>query len=368
MTKSTLFVCFALIALSACQAFEEWSQKDSANITDWPSEASPKKIGLLMSENILNRPFDFQVNKRRKSLIYPEVLAWRGALIVANRAEEEAILDKATKRFDFFLGQQGAGYLSTNAHGDFRVTGVLPLEIYKTMPDPKYMSLGLSFADRQWQDPSTNGFTREARYWVDDMYMINALQVSAYRVSGNRIYLDRTADLTADYLAKLQKDNGLFIHAPFAPYYWSRGNGWFAAGMAELLTVLPKDHPHYAFIRARFTMMMDALLACQSKTGLWRQLLDKPDYWEETSGTGMFVYAMVLGVKNGFLVGDQYKTAIRRGWLALAERVDDEGNVSDVCVGTNPNKVEKTYLERPRVKGDLHGQLAVIWCAGALID
>ncbi len=368
MTRKILLGSLTLVFVMGCQTIQQLTQDNSTSITQWPSRANPKKVGLLMSENFLKRPFDFEVNKRRKTLIYPEVLAWRGTLIVANKANKSELLERATRKFDYFMTEQGVSCLSTNAHVDYRVTGVVPLEIYKTTPVPKYRALGLYFADRQWDNPSTNGFTREARYWVDDMYMINALQVSSYLVSGKKIYLDRAASLTSDYLSKLQKENGLFIHAPFAPYYWSRGNGWFAAGMAELLCVLPQDHPQYTFIKTRFTMMMDALVACQSQNGLWRQLLDKPEYWEETSGTAMFVYAMTLGVKHGILTGDQYSAAIRRGWLALAAKVDAEGNVSDVCVGTNANEVEDTYLKRPRVTGDLHGQLAVLWCAGALMD
>lgn len=368
MTKKILLGGLMLIGLLGCQTIQQFTQDNSTSITQWPSRANPKKVGLLMADNFLKRPFDFQVNKRRKTLIYPEILAWRGTLIVANKTGNKELLERATRKFDYFMTEKGISCLSTNAHVDYRVTGVVPLEIYKTTPVPKYKALGLYFADRQWDNPSTNGFTREARYWVDDMYMINALQVSAYIVSGKTNYLDRSAALTADYLAKLQKDNGLFIHAPFAPYYWSRGNGWFAAGMAEMLCVLPKDHPQYTFIATRFTMMMDALVACQSSNGLWRQLLDKPEYWEETSGTAMFVYAMTLGVKSGILTGDQYTRAIRKGWLALATKVDAEGNVSDVCVGTNANEVEDTYLKRPRITGDLHGQLAVLWCAGALMD
>ena len=368
MNKITLVMGLALAGLLGCQTVQNEKHTSITGLTEWKSDASPKKIGLLMAENFMKRPFDYEVNKRRKTLIYPEVLAWRGTLIVANKAGDQKLLEHATQKFDYFFTEKGSACLSTNAHVDYRVTGVVPLEIFKTTPDSKYKTLGLSFADRQWQNPSTNGFTREARYWVDDMYMINALQVSAYQVSGKKVYLDQAAALTADYLAKLQQENGLFIHAPFAPYYWSRGNGWFAAGMAEMLCVLPKDHPQYGFVKTRFTQMMDALVKCQAPNGLWRQLLDKPEYWEETSGSAMFAYAMTLGLKNGFLTGEPYVNAVRKAWLALAAKVDAEGNVSDVCVGTNANEVLSTYFDRPRKTGDLHGQLAVLWFAGALMD
>jgi len=38
--------------------------------------------------------------------------------------------------------------------------------------------------------------------------------------------------------------------------------------------------------------MMASLLKMQGDDGLWRQLLDHPEAWPETSGTGMFAFAM----------------------------------------------------------------------------
>ncbi len=48
------------------------------------------------------------------------------------------------------------------------------------------------------------------------------------------------------YLDKLQQPNGLFYHAPDVPFFWGRGDGWVAAGMAEMLRDLPQDHPRHA--------------------------------------------------------------------------------------------------------------------------
>lgn len=39
----------------------------------------------------------------------------------------------------------------------------------------------------------------------------------------------------------------------------------------------------------------------QSEGGLWRQLIDKPESWPESSGSVMFAFAIVTGVKNGWL-------------------------------------------------------------------
>ena len=84
-------------------------------------------------------------------------------------------------------------------------------------------------------------------------------------------------------------------------YFWGRGDGWFAAGMAEMLRDLPANHPQRARILAGYKTMMAALLRYQAKDGMWRQLIDHEEFWEESSSTGMFAYAMITGVKNGWL-------------------------------------------------------------------
>src|SRR6185312_12748845 len=134
---------------------------------------------------------------------------------------------------------------------------------------------------------------------------------------GDAKYLDRAATTMAAYLAKLQQPNGLFFHAPDSPFFWGRGNGWVAAGLSELLSELPADHPQRKPIFAGYQKMMSALLAAQAPDGMWRQLLDKPDAWDESSATGMFTFAFVTGVKHGWLDEKTYAPAARKAWLAL---------------------------------------------------
>ncbi len=78
------------------------------------------------------------------------------------------------------------------------------------------------------------------------MYMITIVQSQAYRVTQDVKYIDRAAKEMVLYLDTLQRENGLFYHAPDVPYYWGRGNGWMAAGMAVLLRYLPKDNQYRA--------------------------------------------------------------------------------------------------------------------------
>lgn len=360
-----IFVFSMLLAVLSLNGGNAAAQ--SKYFGNWAPGTSPKEIGKRLAENWLKRDFEFQSGKRQY-LIYPEICTWYGALTIAEETKDKDLKERLARKFDRFLTADGAKNLSPAAHVDYRVIGVVPLEIYMQTNDRKYLTLGQSFADKQWEKTTDDGITAEARYWIDDMYMITAVQVQAYRATGNKTYLDRAATAAAAYLEKLQQPNGLFFHAPDSPYYWSRGNGWFAAGMAELLRDLPKTHPKRAAIMKSFNLMMESLLKYQAEDGLWRQLVDKPESWVETSGTGMFTFAMVTGVKEGWLDKKKYGTAARKAWLGLVKHIDADANVTDVCIGTNKGFSVQYYLDRERKTGDLHGQAAASWAAMALLQ
>lgn len=342
---------------------------------NWPAGTSPQEIGRRAAENFVARPLDFQTHPNRKYVIYPEVCAWYGSLNVAKLTGDKDLQSRLIKKFDPLLGAE-ANRISPDDHVDYRVFGIVPLEIFLETHDARYLEIGKSLADKQWLDPTPDGVTHEARYWVDDIYMISAVQVQAYRATHDPVYLDHAAVTVATYLDKLQQPNGLFFHAPDSQFFWGRGNGWFAAGMAELLSELPANHPKRDRILRGYKTMMASLLKYQTDEGLWRQLIDKPESFLETSGSGMFAFAMVTGVKHGWLDAATYGPAARKAWLGLVSRVDDKANIKDVCVGTNkaakevgadPETQLKFYLNRSRRTGDLHGQAALLWTASALL-
>jgi len=332
----------------------------------WPAGSSPNEIGKRLAENWAKRDFEFQSGKRQ-FLIYPEACAWYGSLVTASLLKDKDLQSRLATKFDRFLTAEGGKNISPAEHVDYHVIGIVPLEIYLQTKDKKYLDFGKGFADRQWEKTTDDGITAEARYWIDDMYMITAIQTQAYRATGDKKYLERAAKTMVAYLDKLQQPNGLFYHAPDAQFYWGRGNGWQAAGMTELLLSLPKDHPLRPRIVKGYNLMMASLLKYQSDDGLWRQLIDHPESWAETSGTGMFAFAFVTGVKKGWLPKKTYGSAARKAWLGLVKHIDANGNVTDVCIGTNKGFSVQYYMDRGRAVGDLHGQAAALWSVMALL-
>lgn len=335
----------------------------SQAFANWPPGSSPAEVGTRVAENFVARPFQ----RPTGFIIYPEVCTWYGSLTLARLTANKDLQQRLVRKFDPLQTPDGSKNISPDAHVDYRVFGTVPLEIFIQTKDPKFLKLGRSFADKQWETTTVDGITTEARYWIDDMFMITAVQVQAYRATGKQVYIDRAARTMVAYLDKLQQPNGLFFHALDSQFYWSRGNGWMAAGSAELLRSLPAKHPARPRILEGYRKMMASLLTMQGEDGLWRQLLDHPEAWPETSGTGMFAFAMVTGVKNGWLDAATYGPVARRAWLGLVKYIDADGNISNVCAGTNKGTSVQYYLDRPRNVGDLHGQAPVLWTASALL-
>lgn len=344
---------------------------------DWPLGTDPAAIGSYVANHYVTSQFaNFGASTPAESITYPEVCTWYGALQVAKATKSKDLIEKLVGRFDPLMAQSES-LVPKPDHVDHSVFGAVPLELYMITNQNRYLSLGQPFADQQWDLPeslrpeqqkyATQGLSWQSRMWIDDMYMITLLQVQAFRATGNKKYIDNAAKEMAAYLDVLQQPNGLFFHAQDAPFLWGRGNGWVAAGMTELLSSLPLENPNRSKIFDAYKKMMAALKTYQDKSYMWHQLLDEPDAWAETSATGMFTFAMIVGVKKGWLDEKEYGPIAKNGWIALVKYINEAGDIKEVCEGTNKKNDKQYYLGRERVTGDLHGQAPVLWCAAALL-
>src|ERR1700678_4435956 len=290
----------------------------STEFADWPAGVAPQEVGKNLAEHFVTSPHQYT-----KTIHYSEVCAWYGALQFAELTHDDALRQALIKKFEPLMpGGAEADRRPERHHVDDSIFGVVPLEIAVQTKDAKFLKEGVWWADRQWESPQPDGLSGETRYWIDDMYMLTMLQLESYRATGDKKYLDRDAKEMVAYLDKLQQPNGLFYHAPDVKYFWGRGDGWVAAGMAEMLRTLPEDHPDRARILRGYKLMMSGLLKYQGKDGMWRQLIDHDEAWPESSSSAMFTFGLITGVKNGLLGDKTYRAGARRSWRGGGGQVD----------------------------------------------
>lgn len=327
---------------------------------------SPAAIGRLAANAYLDTP-QLMMYRQEKvvGVHYADAAAAYGAIRLARAIRDNTLLARVAARHRQLLAE---AIPNSRNHVDVNLYGLWPLALAARDGDPADRARGLEMADGQWREVGPDGLTRQARYWIDDIWMIGALQIEAWRVTRDSKYLDRAALMARLYIARLQEPNGLFHHGPDAPFFWARGNGWVAAGLGEILSELPKTHPDYPVIVAGYRRMMAALLTTQADDGMWRQLIDHSEAWKETSATAMFGFAMVQGVRRGILADPAYRRAYRRAWAALSTYVRPDGKVREVCAGTGQSRDAAYYLTRPRIVGDFHGQAPLMWFAAVLAE
>lgn len=345
-------------------------------LADFPEGYSPQEVGKRIAYRFVE-PWQKHALHAGKWIGYPQTFYWNGSLQFAAITGDNELLKRVQNKFEPLFTTEKQ-LLPIMNHVDLNMFGSLPLEFYHVTKEKRYLDLGLPYADTQWQVPSDakpdekqwadKGYTWQTRLWIDDMYMITVVQAQAYKVTGDRRYIDQAANEMVLYLDELQRPNGLFYHAPDVPFYWLRGNGWMAAGVTDLLRYLPEEHEHRSRIMEGYHKMMENIKKYQQPSGMWNQLIDEPDYWPETSGSAMFAYALITGVKKGWLDANEYGQAARNAWIAMVPYVDEQGAVAEVCVGTNKKNDKQYYYDRRRVKGDYHGQGPYLWCAVALLE
>ena len=190
------------------------------------------------------------------------------------------------------------------------------------------------------------GTPRYASGWSDDFYLGTIAAVRA----GDAEALAAAVRLVTATAARLQQPSGLYHQDAGAPTAWGRGNGFGALGLAELLTVLPPDHPDRETVLDTHRRHLAAMRAHQAPDGMWRQIVDVPGSYRETSVTAMTLTAMARGLRLGWL-DESYRPVVDRAWRALLAHVLVDGALVDVCFSTGAGPTRRHYLDRPAVNG-----------------
>ena len=197
---------------------------------------------------------------------------------------------------------------------------------------------------------------------IDDLYMIAPYWCRKAMLLEDSKWLDRAINESLHYFDYLWDTedklmNPLWMQKRKGPYglYWGRGNGWYIMAITDLLTFIPQDHPKRKEVLNDYRSFIKGIVLRQGKEGLWYQILDKPDSYQETSCSGMFTYCILKGINEGWL-DDSYFPAAKKGWYGLLSVVNENNELTGVCPPSDISEDPNYYLKgrAPRVH-DQHG-------------
>lgn len=225
--------------------------------------------------------------------------------------------------------------------------GASLIELVMRRPTPVFMNYVNTTAEHLlYAEPRLGDGTiariwpHENTIWADDLFMGISFLCRMGKMTGDVRYFDDAANQVLNYHKYLWDDRReIYYHCYHTDVkehgvaHWSRANGWMLMAQADLLTMMPENHPKREAVIENFNRQVKGVLQYQGKNGLWHQVLDKTDSYEEITGTAMFVFGIARGVREGWINKD-YIYAAEQGLKGMMTKMTDRGDVTAICVGT----------------------------------
>ncbi len=266
-------------------------------------------------------------------------------------------------------------------------SGKMLLRYLERTGDEKYALAADAIRAQLADHPRTSegAFWHKQRYpwqlWLDGVYMGMPF-LAHYDLREGDMHGVEEAIAEALIVDRRLRDaeSGLYFHAwdekaaqvwadpdtGLSKYFWSRGMGWYAMALVDLLDFVPEERadlrePVIEIIQ-RFA---DAILA-HRVDGVWYQVTDRPQAignYKEASGSSMFVYMLAKAVNKGYLdtsyaeaAADAYASLVREFVNVNANSSVSLQNVCQVAgLGYGRDGSYRYYMSEPVISNDPKG-------------
>jgi rhamnogalacturonyl hydrolase YesR len=210
-------------------------------------------------------------------------------------------------------------------------------------------------------------FPHEMTLWADDLYMSVPFLARMGNFSEDKKYWDDAILQIKNFSKYLWDENKeLYWHCYYSDLkrngvsHWGRCNGWVMMAKVHLLNFLPEDYPGREEMIKDLERQILGIAKYQSADGLWHQILDKTDSYIESSCSAMFTYCIARAVNQKW-IDERYGSIAINGWEGLKKhKIQLDGQVKDICIGTGIEDNMVFYYERPAKLNEKHGLGAVI--------
>jgi unsaturated rhamnogalacturonyl hydrolase len=114
--------------------------------------------------------------------------------------------------------------------------------------------------------------------------------------------------------------------------HWSRGNGWGLYGATELVKYLSDADPRREEAERLFKDLVLGCLEYQDEDGMWHQEITDHTSFVETSGTGLILYALGVGLEKG-IIDSSYMENFQNGLKGYLKYIALDGSIYHTCQG-----------------------------------
>lgn len=327
------------------------------------------------------------------------------AVMDAGRAYDRPdFYDYALRYYDTIVRPDGSviTYKKSNYNLDHICPGRPLFRIAERTEEARYVQVLDTLFAQLLEHPRNDdgGFWHKKAYphqmWLDGLYMAEPFyaEYAASRLGRGERFDSLKADIVNQFVRVAEHTydpaTGLYRHAcdvsremfwcdsltGQSQHAWGRAMGWYAMALVETLQYLPLDgttQPMVDILRHIYAVLPDY---ADPATGMWYQVLDQPgregNYLEST-GSIMFVYAMLKGVRLGYLPAEMGPEAMRlyERFVDRFVRENADGTISitDCCaVAGLGGKTMRSgtfdyYVSEPVIDNDCKGVGPFIWAS-----
>ncbi|KAK5651842.1 hypothetical protein OQA88_11611 [Cercophora sp. LCS_1] len=109
-----------------------------------------------------------------------------------------------------------------------------------------------------------------------------------------------------------------------SPHVWIRAQGWYLMALVDVLEWWPREHKGYGILGGYYLELVEALRREQDASGGWWLVMDErykgqKGNYIESSGTAMYTYGLLKGVRMG-LVGQEAVETAKKAYGLMADR------------------------------------------------
>jgi unsaturated rhamnogalacturonyl hydrolase len=320
---------------------------------------TPQEWSIQMAEALIKRhpaPWTLdEGNPNRWEYTYG--LMFKALLEIWKITENPKYFEYVEKYYDNYVDD--SGQIRTYRLEEYNIDRINPgkplFKLFEVTGKEKYRRAIELLRSQMRTHPRTQagGFWHKQIYpnqmWLDGIYMASPfLAEYAYRFQEPELYDEVAHQVILMYRVALDTSTGLLYHGwdesrqqrwadpktGCSPNFWGRALGWYSMAIVDVLDFLPIQHPQRQEIIRLWQQLARAIRKAQdSHTGLWYQVLDKPQApgnYLESSAACMFVYAFTKSVRLGYL-DTEFLKAARQGYQGILEKfitTDKQGLIS----------------------------------------
>lgn len=208
----------------------------------------------------------------------------------------------------------------------------------------------------------TENVAFQEQVWADTIYMAVLFLARYAGLTQDRKAAEEALQQTLLHLRLLQNpDTGLLYHGwnceagnHMSAAQWNRANAWIMIAVPEIVTEIRGVIEIPDELHIRYMKLAKVLRDCQSDDGLWHTVLDRRDYYKETSGSAGIAGGFIKAVKAGML-DTTYLASSRLTLESILGLITSTGEVTGVSGGTAVKPTMEDY-NRVRICPTLYGQ------------